>query len=205
MLNWKTVFLKQNTFSTDASHTVDCLNSLFFAESFFVLKILTVDLWLKPFNSCIKCFHLNGKKFSVGYTGVPWGGNSFVLTPAGFCRTNSISVPWLASVSVACHDFECLDRESLCVHTEHWCHPPPPWLYSAPAMQDPALALMLNVALAFRSALTCGHWGQQSPSPALDLCSLGQPVEPFAVCLGALMDKEGVVQTRVWRQPPSGQ
>lgn len=114
MLNWKTVFLKQNTFSTDAPHIVDCLNSLCFAESFFVLKILAVDLWLKPFNSCIKCFKFKWQEVFCGvYTGVPWGGNSFILTPAGLCRTNAISAPWLASVSVACHDFECLCGEYL--------------------------------------------------------------------------------------------
>uniref|UniRef100_A0A8C3XDX9 EvC ciliary complex subunit 2 n=2 Tax=Cyanoderma ruficeps TaxID=181631 RepID=A0A8C3XDX9_9PASS len=51
----------------------------------------------------LNALHLNGRKFSVG----------FVLTAAGFCRINAVSVPWLGLVSVACHDFECLDREHL--------------------------------------------------------------------------------------------
>lgn len=209
MLNWKTAFLKQNTFSTDAPHAVDYLNSLCFAESFFVLKILTVDLWLKPFNSCVKCFTFKRQEVFFGVYGSSLGRKQFCSDSCWVLQDKS-HLYFLAGLSLCCLSWFWVPWErvsgSACTRSSDALSPLPGWpLHQVTAMQDPAWALMLDVALVFSSALPWGHSGQQSPCPGAELGSLGRPLEPFAVCPDPLLDQEGAVQTGVWPQPPPGE
>lgn len=187
MVNWQTISLKQNTISTETTHIVECFHYLFFAENFFVLKIITVDLRLQQiFNSCIRHFTFKWQEVFCGLYVSSLGREQFC--------SKSCWVLWVKShlFSVWPHviyiDFKCFEGERAgCWH-----------LHQAAAAQEPALALMQSLALVFSNALASGHWSKRSPSPALEFCSLGRSVEPFAVCFDTLMDKEDFVQTRVF-------
>lgn len=132
MVNWQTVFLKRNTLSTEATHVGECFNYLCFAENFFVLKILTVDVRL-----CIRHFTFKWQEVFCGVYVSSVGRKQFC--------SNSCWVLWGKSHRCFLSGFVSLLpililsalRESVlvavCTQSTRY-HEPHPWLESAPSV-----------------------------------------------------------------------